>query len=79
MLHDWDKRFPGRVENIFNSLGRVNASHLLDRSLFDFAAVAATGVPTAGGDTAFDQEDFASFATVPVTLLATAQKADQPQ
>ena len=39
----------------------------------------ATGVPTAGGDTAFDQEDFASFATVPVTLLATAQKADQPQ
>jgi len=72
MLHDWEKRFPGRVENIFNSLGRVNASHLLDRALFDFAAVAATGVPSADGDRAFDQdEDFGSLATVPVTMLGT--------
>ena len=74
MLHDWEKRFPGRVENIFNSLGRVNASHLLDRTLFDFAGVAATGVPSTDGDKAFDQdEDFGTFATVPVTLLATGR------
>jgi tRNA 2-thiocytidine biosynthesis protein TtcA len=55
MLHEWEKQFPGRVENIFNSLQRVNPSHLLDRSLFDFAGVAATGVPDAAGDKAFDQ------------------------
>jgi len=74
MLHDWEKRFPGRVENIFNSLGRVNASHLLDRTLFDFAGVAATGVPSANGDKAFDQdEDFGTFATVPVTTLGTTR------
>jgi tRNA 2-thiocytidine biosynthesis protein TtcA len=32
----------------------VTPSHLLDRSLFDFAAVRATGRPLAGGDTGFD-------------------------
>ncbi len=84
MLHDWEKRFPGRVENIFNSLGRVNASHLLDRTLFDFAGVAATGVPNAEGDKAFDaDEDFSSFATmtttatVPVSVLGTGSPKQQ--
>ena len=74
MLEEWGKRFPGRVETIFNSLQRVNASHLLDRQLFDFAAVAATGVPDANGDKAFDGEDFSTVATVPVTLLAQRQR-----
>jgi len=78
MLHDWEKRFPGRIESIFNSLQRVNPSHLLDRFLFDFAGVAATGVASADGDKAFDQDgDFAgswataATATVPVTVLPT--------
>ena len=57
MLRDWEKRFPGRVETIFNSLGRVIPSHLLDRTMFDFAAVAATGVPSEDGDRAFDPQD----------------------
>ncbi len=75
MLLDWEKHFPGRIENIFNSLQRVNPSHLLDRSLFDFAGVAATGVASADGDKAFDQDEefstFATMATVPVTVLST--------
>ena len=58
MLREWEKRFPGRVETIFASLGRVTSSHLLDRSLFDFAAVAATGLPAEDGDKAFDPESF---------------------
>jgi tRNA 2-thiocytidine biosynthesis protein TtcA len=58
MLREWEKRFPGRVETIFASLGRVTPSHLLDRALFDFAAVAATGSPAADGDKAFDPESF---------------------
>lgn len=37
MLASWDRSNPGRVQNIFNALGRVTASHLLDRELFDFA------------------------------------------
>ncbi len=75
MLLDWDRRFPGRVETIFNSLQRVTPSHLMDRGLFDFAAVAATGEASSEGDKAFDQdEDFGSFATVPVTMLGTLQR-----
>ena len=49
LMREWGKRYPGRVETIFRSLQNVNASHLLDRKLFDFAAVAATGnAPEAG-------------------------------
>ena len=57
MLREWEKRFPGRVESVFNALTRVTPSHLLDRSLFDFAAVAATGAAVADGDRAFDREE----------------------
>ena len=28
MLRDWDQRFPGRVENIFRSMGKITPSHL---------------------------------------------------
>jgi tRNA 2-thiocytidine biosynthesis protein TtcA len=54
MLQEWDKRYPGRVETIFNSLTRVDASHLFDRKLFDFAGVKPTGNAVPDGDTAFD-------------------------
>ena len=54
MLREWEKRFPGRVETVFKSLTRVNPSHLLDRSLFDFASVKPTGRASPEGDTAFD-------------------------
>ena len=50
MLRDWEKQFPGRVENIFRSLQNVSPSHLLDRQLFDFATLtpgSATSVPSA--------------------------------
>jgi tRNA 2-thiocytidine biosynthesis protein TtcA len=53
-LREWDKRFPGRTESIFNAMGHVVATHLLDRTLQDFAAVRATGVASAEGDRAFD-------------------------
>ena len=42
MLQQWDLSNPGRVQNIFNSLTRVTASHLLDRELFDFAGLSMT-------------------------------------
>jgi len=54
LMRDWEKRFPGRVDNIFASLARVTPSHLMDRGLFDFPALEATGVPDPEGDTAFD-------------------------
>ncbi len=36
LLRDWEKRYPGRVETMLNSLKHVRTSHLLDREAFDF-------------------------------------------
>jgi tRNA 2-thiocytidine biosynthesis protein TtcA len=54
MLAEWDRRHPGRVQTIFNSLARVVPSHLMDATLFGFRELAATGVADADGDIAFD-------------------------
>ena len=54
MLRDWEKKFPGRVDNIFSSLSTIVPSHLMDRAQFDFADLQATGMPIADGDIAFD-------------------------
>jgi tRNA 2-thiocytidine biosynthesis protein TtcA len=54
MMAEWERRHPGRTENAFNALARVTPSHLLDRSLFEFRGLRATGVPDPEGDTAFD-------------------------
>lgn len=54
LLREWEKRHPGRVETILTALQNARPSHLLDRALHDFAAVAATGAPQAEGGIAFD-------------------------
>src|SRR5712671_2410312 len=33
MLREWEKKYPGRVESIFNAMGNVVGTHLLDRAL----------------------------------------------
>ena len=58
MLREWEKRFPGRVENMFNALQNVVPSHLLDGSLYDFKNAKATGIASEDGDKAFDKEEF---------------------
>jgi tRNA 2-thiocytidine biosynthesis protein TtcA len=54
MLREWERRHPGRLDSIFSALATVAPSHLMDRTLFDFAAVRATGGPAPEGDTVFD-------------------------
>jgi len=54
MLRAWERQHPGRLESIFGALGKATPSHLLDRKLFDFASLRATGVPVEEGDVAFD-------------------------
>jgi tRNA 2-thiocytidine biosynthesis protein TtcA len=63
MLRDWEKKFPGRVENIFSALSTVVPSHLMDRNLFGFADLKVTGEASANGDIAFDEEPCATPAT----------------
>jgi tRNA 2-thiocytidine biosynthesis protein TtcA len=45
MLEDWERQYPGRTESIFSALCHVEASHLADPRLFDFASLAQS--PTA--------------------------------
>jgi tRNA 2-thiocytidine biosynthesis protein TtcA len=56
MIREWDKQFPGRVENMFTAMSKVVPSHLMDRTLFPFNTLKATGLPDAGGDIAFDED-----------------------
>jgi tRNA 2-thiocytidine biosynthesis protein TtcA len=58
MLREWEKKFPGRIENMFAALQNVVPSHLLDHSKFDFKNLVATGEAFEDGDTAFDPEEF---------------------
>jgi len=57
MLRQWEKKHPARVETLFNSLSNIVPSHLLDRRLFDFARLQASGVPDPAGDRAFDSDE----------------------
>ncbi len=54
MLREWEKRHPGRIENMFTALHNVVPSHLLDGTRHDFRNLKATGVADADGDRAFD-------------------------
>jgi tRNA 2-thiocytidine biosynthesis protein TtcA len=57
MLRDWDRRFPGRVDNMFTAMANVVPSHLMDRNLYPFRTLQRTGVVNPDGDKAFDEED----------------------
>ncbi|OFA01478.1 tRNA 2-thiocytidine(32) synthetase TtcA [Duganella sp. HH101] len=65
LMRDWEKKFPGRVENIFSSLSTVVPSHLMDRDLFGFKDIKADGQANPLGDIAFDEEPCSTPATVP--------------
>jgi tRNA 2-thiocytidine biosynthesis protein TtcA len=68
MLRDWEKKYPGRVENIFSSLSTVVPSHLMDRDMFGFADLKADGVANPAGDIAFDEEPCGTPATGTIPL-----------
>ena len=71
MLREWERKFPGRVDSIFNALGKVEPSHLLDRTLQDFSAVRATFRPEPGGDIAFDVDPMLEAATDALAAIST--------
>ncbi|CAM2194760.1 tRNA-cytidine(32) 2-sulfurtransferase [Paraburkholderia kururiensis] len=78
LIREWDKRFPGRVDNMFNALANVVPSHLMDPKLFPFAGLRATGEADPQGDIAFDDdpcsttsgdETLANGATKPISIV----------
>jgi tRNA 2-thiocytidine biosynthesis protein TtcA len=58
MLIDWDKRFPGRVENLFRGLANIVPSHLMDTRLYNFKELKTDGIACDDGDRAFDPVEF---------------------
>jgi len=57
MIREWERQYPGRIDNMFNAMGRVVPSHLMDRNLFPFTTLQSTGVADPGGDRAFDDDE----------------------
>ncbi|MDE2614414.1 MAG: tRNA 2-thiocytidine(32) synthetase TtcA [Burkholderiales bacterium] len=56
MLRDWERQYPGRSDNMLRAMGHVTRSHLLDRNLYPFATLQASGVADPAGDKAFDDD-----------------------
>jgi tRNA 2-thiocytidine biosynthesis protein TtcA len=75
MLREWEKKHPGRLETIFNALGRVESTHLLDRTLRDFAAIRARGAPVADGDLACDEPLLPDDAAIDAVLYPLSRDA----
>jgi tRNA 2-thiocytidine biosynthesis protein TtcA len=73
LMREWEKKFPGRVDNIFSALSTVVPSHLMDRNLFGFTDLKADGVASPLGDIAFDDEPCATPAppggTIPLQSI----------
>lgn len=54
MLQEWDRQTPGRTATMFQALGNVAPSHLLDPRRHDFKNIQPDCVPNPDGDRAFD-------------------------
>ncbi|NRF66712.1 tRNA 2-thiocytidine(32) synthetase TtcA [Aquincola sp. S2] len=57
MIRDWERQYPGRIDNMFNAMGHITLSHMMDRNLFPFATIRPTGVADPAGDKAFDEDE----------------------
>ena len=72
MLRDWERRYPGRIDNMAAAMGRITLSHLMDRNLHPFAGLQATGAADAQGDKAFDDDACSNSAAQPVQFAVRA-------
>ena len=57
MIRDWERQYPGRIDNMLHAMAHVVPSHLMDRNLYPFTTIQATGVADPGGDKAFDDDE----------------------
>jgi len=57
MIRDWERQYPGRIDNMLHAMMHVVPSHLMDRNLYPFTTIQATGVADPTGDKAFDDDE----------------------
>lgn len=67
MLRDWEKKHPGRVENLFRSMHHIVPSHLMDGEAFDFKnleiSTGLSGIAArSAGDKAIDEAELDELA-----------------
>ena len=67
MLRDWEKKHPGRVENLFRSMHHIVPSHLMDGEAFDFQnleiSTELSGIAArSSGDRAIDEAELDELA-----------------
>ena len=67
MLREWEKKHPGRVENLFRSMHHIVPSHLMDGEAFDFKnleiSTELSGIAArSSGDKAIDEADLDEIA-----------------
>ena len=79
MIHEWERQYPGRIDNMLTAMGSVVPSHLMDRKLYPFTTVKAQGVASADGDRAFDDDDpcappSPSATPAPIRVVAAAPR-----
>jgi tRNA 2-thiocytidine biosynthesis protein TtcA len=82
MLREWERQYPGRSDNMLRAMAHVTRSHLLDRSLYPFTTLKASGVADASGDIAFDDDPCTPpaqpGALPPVNPAALSERAGPP-
>ena len=67
MLREWEKKYPGRVENLFRSMHHIVPSHLMDGEAFDFKnleiSTELSGIAArSAGDKAIDETEIDELA-----------------
>ena len=67
MMREWERQYPGRIDNMASAMGRITLSHLMDRNLYPFTTLEPTGRADPGGDKAFDDEE--ACGTIPTVEL----------
>ena len=78
MLRDWERRFPGRIDNMFKAMAHVVPSHLMDRKLHPFVTLQPTGIADRAGDRAFDEDDACAAPLAPARSAPNAARPDIP-
>ncbi len=69
MMHDWERKFPGRTEAVLTAMQNVVPSHLADNRLFDFHDL-NLDTTVEEGDTAFDMPEMPVSGTIRITPSA---------
>ena len=86
MIHEWERQYPGRIDNMLTAMGSVVPSHLMDRKLYPFTTVKARGVADAEGDRAFDDDDPCATpappappgGATPIRLVPAERRTEEP-